>query len=163
MDIQVTQILFQIINFGVVFVALTYLLYKPILKIFDERAKRIEEGEKAAQEAIESKANIEEFKKQVKNDLKKERLSALKKAQEEAKQQSDRIIEQARKQAQEEIAKLKQNWEKERAQLVKSLQEELVDSIIATTQKVTHQLLDAKSHKKLIDTELKATLKKLEA
>ena len=49
MEIDISQILFQIVNFSVVLAALTFLLYKPIFKMFLERAKRIEEGQKAAQ------------------------------------------------------------------------------------------------------------------
>jgi len=38
MDIQLPQIIFQIVNFGVVVGALTYLLYKPVKKMLDERS-----------------------------------------------------------------------------------------------------------------------------
>ena len=41
MDIQLPQIIYQLVNFGVVFGAVTYLLYKPVQKILDERSKRI--------------------------------------------------------------------------------------------------------------------------
>ena len=41
MDIQLPQIIFQLVNFGVVFGAIVYLLYKPTQKILDERAKRV--------------------------------------------------------------------------------------------------------------------------
>jgi F0F1-type ATP synthase membrane subunit b/b' len=52
MEINFLQILFQAINFGVVFGAITFLLYKPVMKMLDERAKKIAEGQSAAEKSI---------------------------------------------------------------------------------------------------------------
>ena len=69
MDIQITQILFQAINFSVVLGALTFLLYKPVLKMFDERSQKIAEGQKAAEAAIQDKEKLEEARKKMVNKL----------------------------------------------------------------------------------------------
>ena len=66
MNIVFPQILFQIINFSIVMGALWYLLYEPVMKIFSERAKRIEEGQLAAQEAIAQQEKIDELKENTK-------------------------------------------------------------------------------------------------
>ena len=44
MEINLYQVLFQIFNFGVVMYLLNKVLYKPVLKMLDERAKKINEG-----------------------------------------------------------------------------------------------------------------------
>ncbi len=52
----------QIFNFTVLMVALWYFLYTPILKIIDERKKKIETGIKDAEEAGKKKDEAEEEK-----------------------------------------------------------------------------------------------------
>jgi F-type H+-transporting ATPase subunit b len=44
-------LLIQAVNFGLLLVALTYFLYRPILRIIDERQAKIAEGVRVAQEA----------------------------------------------------------------------------------------------------------------
>lgn len=44
-------LLAQLVNFGVLFVALTWLLYKPVLRTLDERRAKIASGLAAAEEA----------------------------------------------------------------------------------------------------------------
>ena len=96
MDIKVTQILFQIVNFSVVVDALTYLLYKPVLKIFEERTRRIEEGQKAAEQSLKSREEVDAMKAEMQTALKKERAQMLKAAQEEAQVESKKRITQAK-------------------------------------------------------------------
>jgi F-type H+-transporting ATPase subunit b len=49
----------QAVNFGVLLVALTYFLYKPVLNILDERRKKIEQGVIDASKAKEELDNAE--------------------------------------------------------------------------------------------------------
>jgi F-type H+-transporting ATPase subunit b len=161
MDIQLTQILFQIINFSVVVGALTYFLYKPVLKIFDERSKRIAEGQKAAQEAIKTQEELEAVKKKSQNDLKKERAEVLRQAQEEAKTKAQEIIAKAKAEAKVEREKSLVNWEKEKTQLYKDSKQEMADAVIAVSAKVISKSLDNKAHQQLIDKELDNILKSI--
>lgn len=161
MDIQLTQILFQMINFSVVLGALTFLLYKPVLKIFDERAKRIEEGQKAAAEAIKKNDELEKAKKKMESSLKKDRAKVLNEAQEEAKKKAQNILSKARKESKEEHAKLLENWEKEKTQLLKGAKADMTDAVIAVSAKVIGKSLDSKAQQKLIDTELSSIIKSI--
>ncbi len=49
----------QAVNFGVLLVALYFLLYKPVLKTLDERAKKVAQGVEDAQQAAEKLANAD--------------------------------------------------------------------------------------------------------
>jgi len=161
MDIQITQILFQAINFLVVMGALTYLLYKPVLKMFDERSQKIAEGQKAAETVIKEKENLEESVKKAENDLKKSRAAVLAKATAEAKAQAEEIIALAKKEAKSEKAKLVTAWEKEKTTLLKEAKQDMADAVIAVSAKVIGSSLDSKAQQKLIDTELEAIIKSL--
>ena len=44
-------LLVQLVNFGLLLSVLTYFLYKPVLRIIDERQRKIAEGVRTAQEA----------------------------------------------------------------------------------------------------------------
>lgn len=49
----------QAVNFGVLFVALTYLLYKPVMKTLDERKEKVAKGVLDAEAAAEKLANAD--------------------------------------------------------------------------------------------------------
>ncbi len=57
-------LIIQAVNFGVLLVALTYFLYKPVLTILDKRQKSIEQGVK---DAAEAKTNLAEADKKADN------------------------------------------------------------------------------------------------
>ncbi|NCN51357.1 MAG: ATP synthase F0 subunit B [Candidatus Pacebacteria bacterium] len=161
MDIQLTQILFQIINFSVVVGAVSFLLYKPVLKIFDERSKRIAEGERAAVKAQKAYSEIEKRQKIVESELKKERNKVIKDAQTEAGERRDTIISDAKAQAKVEIAELKTQWENEKAMLFKKAEKDMAESILSISEKVIGDALDKKAASQLIDSELKKIIKAL--
>lgn len=161
MDIQITQILFQAINFSVVMGALTFLLYKPVLKMFDERSQRIAEGQKAAEAALKEKEELEQTRKKMESDLKKERATVLKNAQDEAKVKAQEILAQAKKEAKAEKSKLVESWEKEKVSMLKESKADMADAVMAVAAKVVGQSLDLKAQHKLIDTELETILKSL--
>jgi len=161
MDIQITQILFQAINFSVVLGALTFLLYKPVLKMFDERSQKIAEGQKAAEAATKDKDELDAKRKKMEADLKKERATVLKEAQDEAKEKAADIVAQAKKEAKTEKSKLIDGWEAEKAALFQEAKKDMADAVIAVSAKIIGKSLDAKAQSKLIDSELETILKSL--
>jgi F-type H+-transporting ATPase subunit b len=50
-------LLIQVVNFGVLLTALTYFLYKPVMRIIDERRAKIDEGVRAADAASQRLAD----------------------------------------------------------------------------------------------------------
>ena len=159
MDIQIPQIIFQIINFSVVLGALSYLLYKPILNVLDERAKRIEDGQKAAQKALTEQSNIEELKKQVKQQAEKQAAKMLDDANKAAAKRREEIIANAKTEAEELKHKLETDTKAEIKQRIAGLEGEFLAAVITTAEKVVGTSLDTKAHSKLIDEELKALVK----
>lgn len=53
--IDARLILIQVVNFGILMVALGYFLYKPILRILKEREEKITQGLKDAEDAAKAK------------------------------------------------------------------------------------------------------------
>jgi len=155
MNIQLAQLVYQTLNFLIVFGAFSFLLYKPILKIFAERSKRIEEGQKAAQHALLEQEKVEELKRSSKTKIEKEREQILKEATTIAKEQSAQIIATARAQAETEIAHLREQWKDQQRKDRAELESQLVELVIATTTKVLGSELTNKNQHDLIQKELR--------
>ncbi len=96
-------LIIQAVNFGVLLGALTYLLYKPVLKILDERRSKIEEGVRAAEAASQ-------------------RLS-------DAKQEADGIVGDGARQAEVLLSNARTSAEEKGAAIVKAAEERAHASI----------------------------------
>jgi len=158
MDIQLPQIIFQIINFSVVFIGVSFLLSKPIKKILSERMDKIAEGQKAATLAIEENEKLEITKKQAKKDSDKEVAAIISTAQVKANKQGKEIIADARAQAQKDVEKLKLDWEKEKQSMLKQAHSDMVSAIMDVSEKVISEKLTSKTDANLIDKELDAMI-----
>jgi F-type H+-transporting ATPase subunit b len=161
MDINIIQILFQIVNFSVVVGAVSYLLYKPVLKILEERTNRIEEAQNAAKKTIEEKERLSAYEKEVILEAEKKASEIVDEARKAEKRTKLEAVESAKKQAALEIEKSKQSWETEKSQLKKEIRIEYINSVIATTKKILAVDLDSKKHAQLIDSQLADLLKKI--
>lgn len=161
MEIQPLQIIYQMINFGVILGLLTYLLYKPILKMFDERAKRIEQGQKAAQELIEEKAAIEALKEKSQKKLETEELKRLDQLTQEIKLKKQELLQVAQTEVAEYVSDEEKKWQTEKQRRISSLKEDLVNSIILTTEKVIDQKLTASDKNQLVEKQLDLVLNQL--
>jgi F-type H+-transporting ATPase subunit b len=148
MDIQLSQVLFQMINFGVVFAALTYFLYKPVTKMLDERATRAAEAEKIAANAAKEREEIEELKTKVKSQADKEAVKTLDKVKEQAASLKKELTSQARDEA-----------KAEKQSALHSMEKEFSQAVFAVAEKVVGKSLDKKAHADLIDKSLKEIAK----
>lgn len=97
----------QIVNFLIIFWVLKRFMYKPVLKLLDERRKKIEDGLKHAEEAeikfAESVKKEEEILKKAQSEAKKmldeardAREKMLKDAEEDTKKQVAKLLTEAR-------------------------------------------------------------------
>lgn len=157
MQINVLQILFQAINFGVVFGAVAFLLYKPILKILDERREKALEAEKNAALIQKEKDELESSKKKSKTQMEKDAAKVLDKAQEDAKKLRTELTAEVRaeiKQLREkEMTKLREEVSGKNSQVRKQVGE----LSVAIAAKVIGEKIsvDSKLSSKLIDEEIK--------
>lgn len=155
MEINGLQILFQIINFGVVFGAISYLLYKPVMKVLDERAKKIEEGQLAAEMSIREKNEIDVLKKKSKTTADKEASKLLEKAELDAKELKSKLSKEARDEVKGWKEKEMKKWEAEAAGMRKEMEKQVSELAIAVASKVLGKSIDKKEHASLIISSLK--------
>jgi F-type H+-transporting ATPase subunit b len=137
----------QIVNFLIMFGALTVLLWKPAKKRLDERQamlqKQVEDAEAAAQE---------------RESIGKEREEALAEAKKEAEKiiaQAQERVESIKANAEEEakgiIQKAREDAKQEELNLLKGVRDQVGILSIAATQKLLGVALDKKKQKALVD------------
>lgn len=159
MEINISQIIFQLINFGVVAAALTYFLYKPVLKMLDDRRTKTDEAQKAAEATIREKEEIEVLKKKAKTQAEKDAVKMLEEAREEAKALKSKLT----KDVKEEVSTLKTKElakvEAERKATLAKMEEEVGKLSVAVAAKILGEEVDAKTHKTLIANSIKELAK----
>ena len=151
-----------IINFIVLFVLLRLFLYKPVMKMLDERAQRTKEGMELAEA---TKKEYEQAKGEVQKQIEKGRQEAqaiIAQAMQVGERLKEESRQEAAKQAQTIIDRTRSELEAERDKIVGDLRREFVDISIAAAEKVIKETLDKEKHRKLIEETLResVTLKK---
>lgn len=146
------------INFFLLFGLLTYVLYKPITKILDERAARIKESlEKAEQIKQESLRAEESIRAQIEAG-RKEGQTLIAQAAQTAERIKEEAKAEARKEAEALIAKAQAQIESDREESLNKLRREFADLAVLAAEKVIRQSLDKKAHEKLIEKVLEEGL-----
>ncbi len=93
-------LLIQSVNFGVLLVMLTYFLYKPLMKVLDERRAKIEEGVRAAEAASQRLAHAKEEADGIVGDGARQAESLLASARSGAEEKKAQILREADERAQ---------------------------------------------------------------
>ena len=144
------------------FVLLSLVAYKPLLKMLDERNRKVKESLEQAEAVKEQSAHAED-------EVKKQVQAAAQRGQEiiaQATKTSDEIRAKAQDLAKQDaeaiIARGRQAVKAERETAIDELRGEFADLTIMAAGKVVGESLDKESHKKLIDKILEEsqTLKK---
>ncbi len=144
----------QLINFTALLIVLRLLVYKPVLKMLDERRNRIQEGLSAAQQGREQalEANREagariEAARREGQDIVAQAQQVSARLQEEGRQQTQVQAEALLERARNEI-------QLERDNAIAELRREFADLTIAAAEKVIGQSLDRAAHRRLIEQAL---------
>ena len=139
--IEVTFTLFiQAFNFFLLLIILNKILYKPILKILEEREQRIDGQQQQAKKITEDGQVLEsDYNKKLYN-AKIEAMNTKNAARSAASEQANGIIDASRKKAEEIINQMQQQMVSELAQAKKELEPEL--SVMSAT--IAQQILGRK-------------------
>ncbi|HXU23304.1 MAG TPA: F0F1 ATP synthase subunit B [Tepidiformaceae bacterium] len=154
LGINLPQLIAQVANFFILLVLLRLTLYKPILKMMDERRRKIAEGLNAADtaraEAAAAQVNIQaqlDIARKDGQDLIANAQNIAQRIQTEAREQSNRDRETALERVRSEI-------QLERDQAVAQLRSEFADVTVLAAERVINQSLDRQAHQRVIDETL---------
>ncbi len=156
LGLNVNLFLTQLINFGVVVAALSYLLYKPVLNMLRERTERIEQSLREADQVQQQLANAKrDYDAEIAR-ARQEAAGILSQAQERARAQEAEIIAQARQDADRIRRDAREQALQERDQLLREVKDQLAELVTLTASRVLQSELSAQGHDQLIAESLAA-------
>ena len=155
MEINIWQVLFQAVNFGVILFVLNKVLYKPVMKMLDDRAKKINDGMAAAEKNLKEAGEIEKLKKAEVAKARKDAAAIIRQAEVEAKKAADSILEASKKKAKDEAERIVKNAESEIAAAKKAMEGQAVELALAMAKKALAAALTAAETEKITKAMLK--------
>lgn len=129
-------IIIQIINFVALASILSYLLYKPVLKILSERENTIKQGLIDAESAAKAKENAEEEKREIVSAAHKEAGEVANRASSHAKENAAEIISEAEIKAAKTISVANEKAEVLKQQAIKESEAEVAKMAVLATEKL---------------------------
>lgn len=153
LGINLPKLIYQIINFGIMAYVLYRLLYKPVFTMLQERAARIEQSLKDADQVKEQLANAKRDYDAEIAKARQEAAAILMQAQERVKAQELELINQAQQEAERIRSEARAQAEQERALMFRDAQQQIAEMVTLTAEKVLQAELK-QSHNALIEQSL---------
>jgi len=154
LGINLPVLIGQTLSFIFLLTLLRLFVYKPVLKLLDERRERIQEGLSAAERGREAGQEASRAATEALDQARREGQQVVANAQ----QVAQRVQEDARSQAlvQQEamLERARAEIQQERDAAIAELRKEFANLTIAAAEKVIGQSLDRQSHQRLIEQAL---------
>ena len=155
LGINLPTLLAQIINFAILLGLLYLVAYKPIMRMLDERSRRVKESMEQT-ELIKQQAERteEEVKKQIEA-AGKEGMEIIARAMHTGEEMRQKAQQEAKQDAESLIVRAQVEIQRERDGAIDELRKEFADLTIMAAEKVIEKSLDKQTHRQLIDKVLK--------
>jgi F-type H+-transporting ATPase subunit b len=154
LGINLPVLLFQLVNFTFLLLVLRLFIYKPVLKMLDERRERIREGLSAADRGREQAAEAERQAQEQIEAARREGQLIVQNAQQIAQRLQEDGRQQAQQQAEAMLERARNEIQLERDTAIAELRKEFADLTISAAEKVIGQSLDREAHQRLIEQSL---------
>jgi len=150
-NIDISTIIFQIINFLVLFGALYFLLFKNIIKRAEKRKKELEEiRQKAVDNYEESQRLRDEMERSVAN-IKSRVEEYISRAKSELEVDRFQIIEETKAQAEQIIQQARENARLAQARAIEDFQEDIMDNVIEIVHEILTKSIPEGFHDQLVE------------
>ena len=155
LGINLPTLLAQIINFGILLGLLYLVAYKPIMRMLDERSRRVKESMEQT-DLIKQQAERaeEEVKKQIEA-AGKEGMEIIARAMHTGEEMRQKAQQEAKQNAESLVVRAQVEIQRERDGAIDELRREFADLTIMAAEKVIEKSLDKQTHRQLIDKVLK--------
>lgn len=141
--------LIQIVNFAILLFLLKKFLYKPILKILEERKNKINEGLRRAEE-IEQKVNeIKKTRERILNRANQKAEEVLAKAQNLAEDRKKEILIQAQEKGREMLKREEKTAIRQKEKIMSEAKCEIADLVVLVTEKLVKEKLSEDKKREL--------------
>ncbi|MEA2639532.1 MAG: F-type H+-transporting ATPase subunit b [Chloroflexota bacterium] len=150
LGINIAAVIWHVVNFVILLLILQRFLYKPVLKMLDDRAARIKESLAQAEAARAETARLEHESRGILDEARRGGQEILANANRNA----ERINAEARQQAQAETERLieqaRAEIERERNQAFVELRQQIADLAVSAAGRVINRSLDDPTHRELV-------------
>lgn len=141
----------QLVNFTILLVILRLFLFKPIMKVVDERKRRIEEGLQASEQAAHAAEQSQDESRRILEEARAEGRELIQRAQETSNRFREELETQARRDATQIVERARAEMELESQRAIQALRAEFADLTVRAAERVVGQSLDRDAHQRLID------------
>lgn len=151
LKIEVTNIIFTVVNLFILFFIIWKFLFKPVKKVI---AKRQEEIDNQYSEAKAEAARAEELKTQYETALKgaeEEKTTILKESRAQAGKEYEKIVSEAKSEAEGIVSAARRDAEAEKQQSLKQAKEEIADLVAEAAAKIAATKEDPERDRQLFD------------
>jgi len=141
----------QAINFTIVLIVLHRFVYKPLLKMLQDRQKKIDQSLKDAEKVEE---NLKKSKIERENQIalgRKEAEKIIESTNKKADEVKNEKVEEARAESAAVIKEAKEKIKMERGQMIEDVKTEVGELVLLASNKVTKDSIDKTTHQKLIN------------
>jgi F-type H+-transporting ATPase subunit b len=145
-------LLSQLINFGILFIVLRVLLWKPLTQRLDERRQMLEKEKADAEALSETRANIEAEREHTLEQAREEAQKIVAEAQERAKTLTEKTIQEARQEAGSIVVEARQAAEEEQNRALGEMRGQIAALAIAAAQKIVGETLDEQRQQALVES-----------
>ena len=151
LGVNLPGLIAQLVNFTILLVILRLFLFKPIMKVVDERKRRIEEGLQASEQAAHAAEQSQDESRRVLEEARAEGRELIQRAQETSNRFREELETQARRDATQIVERARAEMELESQRAIQALRAEFADLTVRAAERVVGQSLDRDAHQRLID------------
>lgn len=150
LGIDVTLLLAQMLNFGILVAVLAFLVYKPLLKLIDERRESIRKSMEDADKISRQREEMDQARRAEMTKIEKEAAKLLEQAKADVSAAKDQMVAQARKEADDALARGKQQLQAETARVTADLEKAAASLVIKLTGKLLEKEFTAADQDRLV-------------
>jgi F-type H+-transporting ATPase subunit b len=140
LNIDWQQILLHVFNFVILAGGLYLLIYKPVKNFMDKRTEYYRSLDKDAEDKLAHAKELEQEYADKINDAKAKASSVIASAEEEAREQSKRILADAQTQRDKIIAQAHTDADRVREKAAQQVKEDIVDLALKATEEMMHSM-----------------------
>ncbi len=126
----------QLLNFLLLIGVLTFLLYRPILRVLDERKERIKQAMEDAKKMEQQRKDLEKWRTEEMKKIDQEAGKVLDETRKQAELMKKEMMENAQNEANQIVEKAKKQLDEERTRMTAEVQGTLAGLVVKLTERV---------------------------
>jgi len=155
--INLPGLITQFINFGLFLVLLIVFLYRPVVRMLDQRSERIRDALAQAEEARQASARSGDEVQKALAEARDRAQQIVQQAEEVGRRMGSDARDQARLEAEGIVQRARLDIQRERDDAIDQVRREFADLAIVAAERVINRSLDQDAHRTLVEEVLRET------